>query len=68
MILDGQFTGNKEQVDHYRAKLAPLLIDSETIPLYNREVQIKSPKLERKNSFSKKDLPPKHMKLCPGMC
>ncbi|KAI8822902.1 glycosyl hydrolases family 15-domain-containing protein [Fimicolochytrium jonesii] len=70
MILDGLFRDDPAQVHEYRAKLDPLLVDSEGIPTFNRHQlahePVNSPHA-RTPSVSKRILPPAHMRLVPEL-
>eukprot|EP00842_Homolaphlyctis_polyrhiza_P003728 jgi/Hompol1/4356/HPOL_001754-RA len=61
LILDGLFRGDKEQVEHYREMMQPLLIDSSTISEYNREF------LEQSEEGRKVSLPQESMLLVPEL-
>ncbi|TPX56330.1 hypothetical protein PhCBS80983_g04610 [Powellomyces hirtus] len=70
MILDGLFREDHAQVDEYRRKLDPLLVDSAGIPNYNRDHlahESHSSPLARSSSVSKRSLPPAHMRLVPEL-
>ncbi|KAL5035407.1 hypothetical protein BDV3_005344 [Batrachochytrium dendrobatidis] len=71
LILEGLFRGDMEQVEHYRAMMEPILIDSSQVPQYSREYHFEhqndiSASRGRTVSFSK-TLPPENMRLVPEL-
>ncbi|KAJ3149095.1 hypothetical protein HDU86_007038 [Geranomyces michiganensis] len=70
MILDGLFREDHDQVEEYRAKLDPLVIDSAALLNYNRDHlahETHPSPLARSSSVSKRSLPPAHMRLVPEL-
>ncbi|KAI8585927.1 glycosyl hydrolases family 15-domain-containing protein [Geranomyces variabilis] len=70
MILDGLFREDHDQVEEYRHKLDPLVIDSAALLNYNRDHlahETHPSPLARSSSVSKRSLPPAHMRLVPEL-
>ncbi|KAJ3015878.1 hypothetical protein HKX48_004326 [Thoreauomyces humboldtii] len=69
MILDGLFREDSEQVQLYRRKLDPLLVDSAAVENYNRDHLAHETDTNTKGTpyVSKRALPPAHMRLVPEL-